>query len=218
MVEFYGYFIDNEDKLNLVLEHAEGEVLNNLISDECLNHNHKMQLIKQIADMLLYLKNHRTLHRDLKPDNFIVQVIDSENIKIKILDFGISKVSDISIFSLSNTSISIQYCPPEIFIIDEKGSYKLDIWSFGIIVAYVFSEQLPWGKLNNLQIEYKLCHKQNYPIPKVIEDPNIRKLIELCTKVNPKERLAPEGILKLIDKINNKENISNLTLDDSYFK
>lgn len=218
MVEFYGYFIDDDEKLNLVLEYADGYILNDLISSEALNYTQKIQIIQDLANILLYFKENHTLHRDLKPDNIIVNIIDKDTVKLKILDFGICKITDKSIVTLSNNAMSIQYCPPESLQTNVKGNYKYDIWSFGLIIAYLFSEKLPWGKASNIQIEYKLVKKEPYPIPTNIDNINIIKLIKLCTKIVPDDRIAPEGLVYLISILKRKKNITSEDIDHALIR
>ena len=221
MVEFYGYFIDNDKKLNLVLELADGEELNDLVADELLTYNHKLLIIEKIASLLQYLRINHTIHRDFKPNNFLVKIINDETLSIKVLDFGISKVSNQTNFSQNTSSGTLVYSPPELMSVEVnvKVSFKYDVWSYGLIVSYLFSEEQPWGdKINQMQVEYNLFKKKPYPVPKSIESKNIQKLIDLCTKINPEERINPETILYLIEIIKRGEDIVDIPLDDKNFK
>jgi serine/threonine protein kinase len=211
MVDFYGYFYD-ENKLNIVLEFAEGEQLDDLVADELLNDKHRFIIIEKMASFLNYLKINHTLHRDLKPQNFIANIIDEEKIVLKVLDFGISKISDNSVISQSTCSGTILYSPPELLTIEPNVNHKYDIWSYGLIISYIYSDEQPWGKINQMQLEFNLLNKKTFPIPQAIKDKNIRKLIEFCTNTNPALRITSKSVLYLIDKIKNNEDISTLEL------
>lgn len=220
MVEFYGFFIDESDgNLNLVLEYADGENLSDLIEDVKLNYDHKLQIIEKIASLLQYLRLNHTVHRDLKPDNIMGNIIDDKNISLKVLDFGICKVASKTVFSLRTSSGTLLYSPPELMQIGVRTSFKYDIWSYGLIVSYLFSGEIPWAKKNQLQLELCLVKKTPFPIPKSIDDENIVKLIELCTRVDPNDRINPETILYLIDLIKKGERIADIKLlDEKYYK
>ena len=79
------------------------------------------------------MHSNNVLHRDLKPDNIFLGLQG----KIKIGDFGISKIFD----SVKKNTISVigtpYYVSPE--ILKEEGySYKSDIWALGCIIYYMF--------------------------------------------------------------------------------
>lgn len=218
MVEFYGYFIDVDKKLNIVLEYAEGDELTNLISDELLTEEHKFKIAESVASLLNYLKANYTLHRDLKPQNFIAKIISPNEIAIKIFDFGISKIANQTQITNTTTSGTISYSPPELISMESKISFKYDIWSYGLILSYLFSGEQPWGEINQMQIEFCLFKKKQFPIPKSIENANVRRLIELCTQINPEKRITPSGVLYLLDLIRKGEDICNENINlEEYF-
>lgn len=220
IVDFYGCFIDDDGELNIVLEYVEGVVLSDLIADNLLIKRQKLIVLKKISGLLLYLKQNHIIHRDLKPDNFLVNINtnDNEDILLKVIDFGISKISERTNTNINTTSCTIHYCPPELFEVDKNKliSYKYDIWSFGLIVFYVFTEKLPWAKLNPMQIEFCLIKKKAFPIESV-DDNEIKKLIELCTRINFNERINPETILLLLDKLLVNESICNMDFSNKEY-
>lgn len=219
MVQFYGYFYDEENKLNIVIEYAEGEQLDDLLVEGKLTEQHNIKIIENIAGLLKYFRENHALHRDLKPQNFIANIISDDDIDIKVLDFGISKIANQTVFSQTSCSGSIQYVPPEFMEVGGKISFKFDIWSYGLIVSYLYSEEKPWGnKTSPMTIEFNLFNKRKFPIPTNIKDPGIAKLIELCTNIDQDKRINPEGVLFIIEKIKKKEDISNLTIPDEYYK
>ena len=127
-------FIDiNKDKNTLI----EENILSNIISQICLG-------IKEIH-------NKNIIHRDLKPENIFM----SENMIIKIGDFGISKQFDsYKTHTLTkNKAGTDYYIAPEII---EDGLYneKSDLWSLGCIIYELF----------NLSIYYKDAIKRKIKI------------------------------------------------------
>lgn len=236
MVRFYGYFIDKHQNINLVLDYAEGEDLSNLILENKLNYKQKLQIIKKLAKFLVYLRKEHVIHRDLKPQNIKAQIIDEENIDIKILDFGISKISNISVAYTKQNVGSLAYAPPEIFSSqndDEEDqdqvqvSYKFDIWSLGMIACYIFTGiSPPWASNNKtvrrefllLFIERMLITQAKFKVPDSLEDKNIKKIVSLCTQVTPEERINPATLENLLARIEQNEDISNVSLSKANFE
>jgi len=77
---------------------------------------------------MVYLKEMRIMHRDLKPQNILLQ-----KETIKICDFGFAKKMSASTQFLKSIKGTPLYLAPEIF--DEKPyTDKVDVWSLGVIL------------------------------------------------------------------------------------
>src|SRR5690606_18345407 len=98
-------------------------------------------IIFQIGNGLRYLHSYGIIHRDLKPENVLIDV-KNYNLKVKIVDFGLSVVSGFD-FITSSTLGTVNYITPEV-INGEDYNCKVDIWALGIIMYYLFFEILPF--------------------------------------------------------------------------
>ena len=101
-----------------------------------------IEIFAQILCGLNYLHENKTIHRDLKPENILATgpepgVIDFEKYpgqcKMKITDFGLSKVLERSMADASSICGSKLYMSPQIHNGD-KYSYETDVFSLGCIV------------------------------------------------------------------------------------
>ena len=77
---------------------------------------------------MLYLKDNKIMHRDLKPQNILLQ-----GQCIKICDFGFAKKLSASTNFLLSIKGTPLYISPQI-ILKQKYTYKADVWSMGIIL------------------------------------------------------------------------------------
>ncbi len=78
----------------LVLEFIEGKSLSRLIADVGpLPEARALLITRQIADALAAAHGAGIVHRDLKPDNVMLVAKDGANDFVKVLDFGIAKIS-----------------------------------------------------------------------------------------------------------------------------
>uniref|UniRef100_A0A914ESH1 mitogen-activated protein kinase kinase n=1 Tax=Acrobeloides nanus TaxID=290746 RepID=A0A914ESH1_9BILA len=92
-----------------------------------------------IVDALVYCNEAKMIHRDVKPDNILL----NKNGEIKLCDFGESRILQ---DSLSSTFAgSLCYWPPERFDI-EKSKYDTcpDIWGLGITLVEIVSGSVPY--------------------------------------------------------------------------
>ncbi|KAH8344308.1 hypothetical protein KR084_009477 [Drosophila pseudotakahashii] len=96
------------------------------------------QLIKsymhQILDALGFCHTNRILHRDLKPQNLLVDTAG----KIKLADFGLARAFNVPMRAYTHEVVTLWYRAPEILLGTKFYSTGVDIWSLGCI----FSEMI----------------------------------------------------------------------------
>ena len=248
MVKFYGCYKDQEGKYNIVLEKALGDKLDILILMEkdyyCLNPNseqyekikekiltykEKLFIVLQLCGFLIYLKKNNVIHRDLKPSNIMVD--KSNNTKVKIFDFGISRISSRTFtFTHSLDKYTVNYSSPEQYLIDDDKTLvtpKIDIWALGCIISYMFTGVIPWTNKSKklLTIQKYITEKVDFPIPTEWLDvskenqKHLSTILEYCLKNEQNERINAYGVYQLIDALYNDKNFEEVlsTLDNESF-
>src|SRR6185503_14137430 len=107
------------------------------------------------------------VHRDLKPQNIFLAQDDSGDERVKLLDFGVSKVRDSK--SLVTTDARLlgtpAYMSPEQSEgrADDVGTHT-DVWAIGAILYEMATGTVPFDADNLPAILYKICHKEAAPI------------------------------------------------------
>lgn len=87
--------------------------------------------MKQLIEALAYLHSHRILHRDLKPQNMLV---DKEG-HIKLADFGLSRSFSLPTRTYTHEVVTMWYRAPELLLGAKMYCTGIDIWSLGCIMA-----------------------------------------------------------------------------------
>ena len=163
--------IKDKTKTYLILEYCNNGNLSKYIKSN--NHLHTKEYIYQIISGLEYLYKSNILHRDIKPQNILI----NNNI-IKICDFGFAK--NIENNELINTICgSPLYMAPEIL---KNGHYspKSDIWSLGVIIYELLFKKHPYPSNSNTELIYNLKNNENIYIDDIDELSNL--LIKMLKK------------------------------------
>lgn len=147
-----------------------------------------------IAVGMSYLHANKTIHRDLKSQNVL---IDDRKYPI-ICDFGSSKNTDLSL-TMTGQGGTPSYMAPE-FLQNEKYDEKVDVYSYGILLWEIITKEYPFEGLAWAQI---LCvvvvNRQRPPIPDDWE-PNLKTLIKRCWAADPHERPTFQEIVYQFNK------------------
>jgi mitogen-activated protein kinase kinase kinase len=144
-----------------------------------------------------HLHQRGILHRDLKPDNML---IDGRGI-VKLSDFGTSKAT---IHSASGTTTmvvgTVVYMAPE--TISGRYSRGSDVWAIAASFLELVSGQLPWTELGIEQTVALLFHIGNakpphhHPrIPAYVQSTAGRRLLKRCFALDPKARPTVADLL-----------------------
>ena len=208
--KFYG-IVREPNVLFLVFEFIEGKTLDDFkVTD--FTTEQKYHIIYQLACCLEFIHSRKFIHRDLKPENIM---LDKDGY-IYLIDFSIAKVLTNAEYTLTRTKGTLNYLAPECLEPSEmsedkeiisKVTAKVDVWSFGCIVSWLFSGFIPWSdKYNDSPaiIQQILLNKYPFSIPKNITDNNIAKIIQMATEVDANKRASMTEIKNFMESCNIK--------------
>ncbi|KAJ2894200.1 Negative regulator of the PHO system [Zalerion maritima] len=130
--------IHTENKLMLVFEYMDCD-LKKYMDTHGDRGALKPMTIKSFMYQLLkgidFCHQNRVLHRDLKPQNLLINKLG----QLKLGDFGLARAFGIPVNTFSNEVVTLWYRAPDVLLGSRTYSTSIDIWSAGCIMAEMFT-------------------------------------------------------------------------------
>ena len=182
------YDVGEEDgNYYIVMEYIEGKTLKQLLQKRgALTLTEVLDIMSQLTDGLAHAHEAYIIHRDIKPQNIMIE----DNGLVKITDFGIATAINSTQLTQTNSVMgSVHYLPPE--QANGKGAtIKSDIYSLGILMYELLTGSVPFKgdtaveiALKHMKEKMPSVRKQNPTIPQSVEN-----IILKATAKNPKNR------------------------------
>jgi serine/threonine protein kinase len=130
----------------LAMEFVEGANLRTLMRDRAIAPRQALALVAQICDALQYAHERNVIHRDVKPENILV---DREG-RVRILDFGLSKFGGEpgrdNLTRADQVMGTPHYMAPEQWERPSEVDHRADIYALGVVFYELLTGELPLGR------------------------------------------------------------------------
>ena len=153
----------------LVMEYVDGRPLSDLLASEGgarLPRDSALNVLYQVAQALDYAHRQGIVHRDIKPANIIV----NDNLRPKIADFGIAKLSFAEVTLPGRVLGTPAYMSPE----QIKGNPidgRSDLFSLGVIAYSLLTGEKPFTGESITEISFQIVTKDPKPATEI--DPSL---------------------------------------------
>jgi len=145
-VSIYDFGVAPDGLQYLVMDFVEGDNLRQIIKQQGpLTAPVAAQVLYQVSAALDEAHRHHIIHRDVKPDNIIINVIDGM-LRVKVLDFGIAKLREETANNLTQTGSVMgtpHYMSPEQCLGEELDG-RSDVYSLGIVLYEMLCGAVPF--------------------------------------------------------------------------
>lgn len=214
IVQVYDFDFDSEsESFYMVMELIEGSTLKDLLFDlsgkgELIPLPEALRIVREAAGALAYAHSRGMIHRDVKPANLMV---DSHDNRVVLTDFGIAKIVIGAHFTASGGMVGTPaYMAPEQGL-GEAGDERSDLYSLGIILYQLLTNELPFDAEAPLAIILKHL---NSPIPSVCEKnpaypKSLDTLVWRLLAKDPEDRYqTAQDLIADIERVERGENIN----------
>jgi serine/threonine-protein kinase len=186
------YSVDEKDGLvYFVMAFVDGVNLAQQIHEHgALDAIETRRIMRDVADALAYAHERGVVHRDIKPDNIL---LDRQSGRPMVTDFGIARAVSDGSARLTATGIAIgtpAFMSPEQSAGDRDLDGRSDLYSLGIVAYQMLSGDLPFNASNTPALLVK--HLSERPVPiderRIDVPPDLSRAVMLCLEKRPEDR------------------------------
>jgi serine/threonine protein kinase len=140
----------------IAMEYLEGESLDRIIEQHpVLPLSVKLGYIVRVCDALAYAHQHNVVHRDVKPANIMVT---KEGV-VKVVDFGIARLTDMSLTQPNMMIGSRAYMSPQLYK-GERADARSDIWAVGVSLYELLAYKRPFTGDSEAELMFHIIYEK----------------------------------------------------------
>ena len=185
---------EQEGLVFFVMAYVEGPTVARAIHDQGrLDPTEVRRILKEVADALSYAHARGVIHRDIKPDNIL---LDRESARAMVTDFGIARAAiEGSDSRLTATGMALgtpAYMSPEQCAGERELDGRSDLYSLGIVGYQMLTGTLPFEAANTPAMLVKHLSERPEPVTRRRADvpDDLARAIMLLLEKDPKDRFA----------------------------
>lgn len=189
IVGVHQFFRDNNTAY-MAMDFVDGKTLLDVIENDPtrLSPDDVNQLLQRILEALSYTHSHDILHRDISPDNIL---IDADNVPV-LIDFGAARESATRVSRVLSKVLTVKdgYSPQEFYLAGSDQAYSSDLYALAATFYHVVSRKAPPSSHSRLAATARQKVDPLEPLGAIPGyDPHFIDAINQCLSVFPKDRL-----------------------------
>lgn len=196
-------FFETDETFHVVLELARGgDLMRRLSRRKRYTEYDARSVAREFLSAIAHIHKCNYVHRDLKPDNLLLEFDEEDSLGVKVADFGFAK--EITNGRLHTRCGTPAYVAPEICVGVHYGK-GVDVWSCGVILYLILSGKIPFvvkrqpGRKHDLKALFLKIRAADYVFDEQDWDVismSAKQLIAQMLTVDPKRRITIDEALK----------------------
>ncbi|MBA3710476.1 MAG: serine/threonine protein kinase, partial [Planctomycetes bacterium] len=185
------------------MELVEGRTVKDLITAGGLGIDQSLDIARQTLLALAYAHQHGVIHRDIKPDNIMVDA----NGAVKVADLGLSRIDDASSRDDGGSTHAGTIMGTPLYMSPEQGrdahaaDHRSDLYSLGATLYHMVCNCVPFPGKTPVEVVLKSA-TQPLTFPEPGPPPQLRTFITTLMAKDPAERPASaKDAIELLDRV-----------------
>ena len=195
IVVLHDYGETEDGQYYLAMEYIDGPRLSDVLKDGPLPVQQALMLLIQVCAGLRYAHKRGVVHRDLKPSNLLIRQSDEELDQVKIVDFGLVKLteSDQSI-TRAGLILGSPHCMAPEQVKGHDIDHRADIYAIGVLLFRTITGHYPFHGTNSAAT--MIAHLNQaiptfYSVAPEVEVPaGLEDVVRRCLAKRPADRFA----------------------------
>jgi len=158
-------FVEDQSQPHIVMEFLRGVPLGaRMKTQPSLTLDDKLDIVAQLCAGLGYAHSQGVVHRDVKPANVFLL----EDGTVKLLDFGIAKLTTSTLTRQGDVLGSASYMSPEQVAGSDSVDGRADVWSAGVVLYELLSGKKPFEGETPTNVIVKILKEEPAPIETLV--------------------------------------------------
>lgn len=184
----------NEQPFCLITDYCSNGSLHGVLMErpEFLSPTERTIVALDISSGMAYMHEQRVMHRDLKSLNILLD----EQKRAKVCDFGLARLKTYE--PTTGLIGTPQWMAPEVFMSSPSYDFKVDVYSFGMVLWELLTNEVPFDGYNNADLPSLVVKEGLRPTIPQNTPPDLAQLIKSCWELDPTKRPSFQQITQLL--------------------
>lgn len=184
----------------LAMEMVDGPRVSDLVKDGPIPVERALNLILQVCAALRYAHKRGVVHRDLKPSNLLVKVKDSGEEVVKVVDFGLVKLTtDDQSITRAGLILGSPHCMAPEQIKGADIDHRADIYATGILIFRLITGAYPFHGPNSAATMIAHMNEATPTFfsvaPELVAPAGLEEVVRRCLEKRPDDRYPDMQVL-----------------------
>jgi serine/threonine protein kinase len=191
-----------------VMEFLQGRTLGDVAEDQPLSLDRALRIVDQVCDALAAAHRVGVVHRDVKPDNIMLIERGGSKDYVKVLDFGVAKLTDTDgkamVATTEGAIIGTPICMSPEQAQGDAIDARSDIWAVGVILYKLLTGAFPFDAPTFVNIAVQIITRPFAPLPSKNQageaiPARLTALVEKCLQKHREAR--PQTMVEVRDEL-----------------